>query len=158
MEIRVVSIMSLVSSEVAIRASKERTWEALADFTNVIDWNPFISEAHAIGGSLRGVGAGRSCTTAGGGVIEEFVTGWTEGEAVEWRVTGMPDSPPSICTMTIDHVGEDAATLRFDFDLDGELSSEQQEDARQQMGPMVEGLTHAFKHFVETGERMQVAA
>jgi hypothetical protein len=150
--------MSLVSSEVAIGASKEQTWDALADFTRVIDWHPFISEAHALGEPLRGVGAGRSCTTADGGVIEEFVTGWTEGEAVEWRVTGMSDSPPSVCTMSIGRAGDDAATLRFDFDFEGELSSEQQEDARQQMGPMVEGLTHAFKHFVETGERMQIAA
>jgi hypothetical protein len=150
--------MSLVSSEVVANASKEQTWDVLADFTRVIDWNPFIGEAHALGGSLRGVGAGRSCTTADGGVIEEFVTDWTEGEAVEWRVTGMPDSPPSVCTMSIRRAGDDAATLRFDFDLEGELSTEQQESARQQMGPMVEGLTHAFKHFVETGERMQIAA
>jgi hypothetical protein len=60
--------------------------------------------------------------------------------------------------MSIGRAGDDAATLRFDFDLEGELSTEQQESARQQMGPMVEGLTHAFKHFVETGERMQIAA
>jgi hypothetical protein len=152
--------MSLVSSEVVIGASKEQTWDALADFTRVIDWNPFISEAHALGGFPRGVGAGRSCTTADGGAIEEFVTGWTEGEAVEWRVTGMPDSPPSVCTMSIGRAGDDATTLRFDFDFDfeGELSSEQQVAARQQMEPMVEGLTQAFKHFVETGERMQIAA
>lgn len=150
--------MSLVSSEVVISASKERTWEALADFTSVIDWNPFLSEAHAIGGTLRGIGAGRSCTMASGGVIEEFVTGWTEGEAVEWRVTGMPDSPPAVCTMSIGRVGADTTTLRFDLDLEGELSPEQREGASQQMGPMVEGLAHAFKHFVETGERMQMAA
>lgn len=150
--------MSLVSTEVEIAASKERVWEALADFTQVMDWNPYISEAHAIGGTLRGVGAGRSCTTGDGGVIEEFVTGWTDGEALEWRVTGMSDSPPSVCTMTIGRVDDDAATLRFDFDLEGELSPQQQQGARQQMGPVVEGLLHAFKHFVETGERMQVAA
>jgi hypothetical protein len=137
---------------------KEQTWEALADFTNVIDWNPFISEAHAIGDALQGVGAGRSCTTADGSVIEELVTEWNVGEAVEWRVTGMPDSPPSVCTMSISDAGDDAATLRFDFDFEGELTPEQRASAKQQMGPMVEGLTQAFKHFVETGQRMQLAA
>ena len=147
--------MSLVSSEIEIAASKERIWEALADFTKVIDWNPFLSEAHGVGGILRGVGAGRSCTTADGSVIEEFVTGWTEGEALEWRVTGMSDSPPSVCTMTI---GDDGTTLRFEVDFEGDLSPEQQEGAKQQMGPMVESLLRAFKHFVETGERMPIAA
>jgi hypothetical protein len=151
-------MMSLVSSEVVIDASKEQTWEVLADFTKVIDWNPFLSEAHALGDSLQGVGAGRSCATSAGGVIEEFVTDWPEGESVAWRVTGMPDSPPSVCLMSIGSAGDDEATLRFDFDFEGELSPEQQDEARQQMGPMVEGLTQAFKHFVETGERMQMAA
>ncbi len=149
--------MSLVSKEVEIAAPRERVWEAVADFTRVMDWNPYISEAHAIGGTLRGIGAGRSCTTGDGGVIEEFVTGWTEGEALEWRVMG-PEGPPSVCTMTIGHVGDDATTLRFDFDVEGELSSEQRSGMSQQMEPMVDGLVHAFKHFVETGQRVQLAA
>jgi hypothetical protein len=150
--------VSLVSSDIKIDASKEQVWEALADFTRVIDWNPFISEAHAVGGVLRGVGAGRSCTTGDGGVIEEFVTAGTEGEALEWRVTGMSDSPPMVCTVGIDHVGDDGTTLRRDIDLDGDLSPEQQEGAKQQLGPMIEGPLGAFKHFVETGERMPIAA
>lgn len=151
-----VETLALVSSEVEIGASKERTWEVLADFHNVIDWNPFLSEAGGIGEVLQGVGTGRSCTMAGGGDIEEFVTGWTEGQSLEWRVTGMPGAPPSVCSMSIGHVGDGVATLKFDFDFEGDMPAHQREGAKQQMAPMVETLANAFKHFVETGERMQI--
>jgi hypothetical protein len=72
-----------------IAAPPEIVWAAIADLEAVQAYNPTVSKAQLIPGPREGVGAGRSCTTKQGKVVERVI-GWDKPNAIEMQLVSSP--------------------------------------------------------------------
>jgi hypothetical protein len=73
-----------ITRKVYINASKQKVWEALADFGNVQALSPNIQKFHLTSKQKNGVGAQRHCDfVAMGAQVEERIVGWKEGESLK---------------------------------------------------------------------------
>ena len=63
---------TVISKKVKINASKDKVWDALADFGNVQNLSPNISKSYSTTDQKNGVGAERHCDfTMMGANVEE---------------------------------------------------------------------------------------
>ncbi len=76
-----------ISSAINIKASQEKVWEVLKDFTNVYTWAPSVTESHSLNNKKLGVGHGRHCKLDGFGEIDEHITIFEEGQGFVYDVT-----------------------------------------------------------------------
>jgi hypothetical protein len=78
-----------LSHRIFIAAPVDVVWHAIADLEAVADYNPTVSKASLMPGPREGVGAGRSCTTKQGDVVERVV-GWDKPNAIEIELVSSP--------------------------------------------------------------------
>src|SRR5262245_51965007 len=78
-----------LSHRIFIGAPVDVVWHAIADLEAVADYNPTVSKASLVPGPREGIGAGRSCTTRQGEVVERIV-GWDEPNAIEIELVSSP--------------------------------------------------------------------
>jgi hypothetical protein len=80
---------TMLTHRIFIAAPVEIVWKAIADLEAVADYNPTVSKASLMPGPRQGIGAGRSCTTRQGDVVERVV-GWDEPNAIAIEVVSSP--------------------------------------------------------------------
>ena len=76
-----------MSADLVIRASAQKVWDVLADFSAVDTWAPQVTKSFALGPEAQGLGAGRHCDIKGFGSIQEEIIEWNEGRGFTYRVT-----------------------------------------------------------------------
>jgi hypothetical protein len=80
--------------EIEINASKEKVWEAIADFGNICHASPIVSTSHVTSELKEGIGATRHCDfTMMGAKGEERVVKWEEGKLVKLEVYELQKMP-----------------------------------------------------------------
>ena len=78
-----------LTHRIFIAAPVDVVWRAIADLEAVADYNPTVSKASLMPGPRNGLGAGRSCTTKQGDVVERIV-GWDAPNAIEMQLVSSP--------------------------------------------------------------------
>ena len=81
--------MATVERSATIDASPDEVWKVLADFAAISGWAPNVDHSCLLSEQTEGVGMVRRIQTAGTTVVET-VESWTLGEAVGYRITGLP--------------------------------------------------------------------
>ena len=110
--------MSSVSSTRNLNLPAERVWEALADFTNVQRFHPFVKTTDKLSDNDRGLGAVRRCNFYDDGEAVEEITDWREGEGytLEVKASSMPlkKATATLGVRPIDDASS-AVTIEMDF-------------------------------------------
>jgi ribosome-associated toxin RatA of RatAB toxin-antitoxin module len=78
-----------LSHRIFIDAPPDIVWAAIADLEAVQEYNPGISKAALIAGPREGIGAGRTCLTKQGEVVERIVA-WEKPNAIEMQLVSSP--------------------------------------------------------------------
>lgn len=80
--------MAQIERTIEIAAEPSLVWSVVADLQGVTDWNSNIESATSGLGAPGhpGVGTARTCTFVQGGSIDEVVTKWIEGRAIEFAI------------------------------------------------------------------------
>jgi hypothetical protein len=87
---------------IEVNASKEKVWNALADFGNICHGHPAVSKSYVTSTQKEGMGATRHCDfTMMGASAEEKVVEWNEGKNVKIEVYELKKMP-GIDTMKMD--------------------------------------------------------
>jgi carbon monoxide dehydrogenase subunit G len=81
--------VATVERSATIDASPDEVWKVLADFAAISGWAPNVDHSCLLSEQTEGVGTVRRIQTAGMTVVETVET-WTIGEAVGYRITGLP--------------------------------------------------------------------
>ncbi len=78
---------TILKRQILIHSSKQKVWDALADFGNVQDLSPNIAKSFLTSDVKNGVGATRHCDfTAMGASVEEKIVEWNEGRSVRIQI------------------------------------------------------------------------
>jgi hypothetical protein len=80
---------SKLDHRIFIAAPAAVVWEAVADLAAVQAYNPMVDKASILPGPREGVGAGRTCTTKQGDVVERII-GWRPPKAIEMELVSSP--------------------------------------------------------------------
>ena len=80
---------SRLDHRIAISAPLAIVWEAIADLTAVQAYNPMVDTAALLPGPREGVGAGRTCSTKQGDVVERVV-GFMPPRSIEMELVSSP--------------------------------------------------------------------
>ena len=78
--------MSRVTVTKTIPQRAERVWSVLAEFDRVAEFHPLVEASERTPAGAPGVGTKRVCRLYGGGVLEERITEWNEGEGYAARL------------------------------------------------------------------------
>ena len=74
---------TIIKKSITINATKEKVWNALADFGNVQVLSPNIIKSYSTSEAKNGVGATRHCDlTVMGAQLEERITEWNDGDSI----------------------------------------------------------------------------
>ncbi|MCH8269280.1 MAG: SRPBCC family protein [Acidobacteria bacterium] len=150
--------MTHLSSEIRIKAPKEKVWAILADLGGIQNFHPGVKKSYYTSETKEGLGASRVCELIPMGKIEESVTEWREGEEITLAIFPKEKAPPfqtahgrvalrqdgqgTIVTLTVDYA------LKF-----GPLGSLMDVlMVRPQFRKAVPGVLAGLKHYAETGE------
>ena len=148
--------MSTLTKQIEIDATSERVWKVLADFSNVANWAPTITESRSTTEANGGVGAERTCNHEKMGTLEERIVAWEEGRSLSYDVIkGLPFPMKSLNnTWSVDAAGDNAiVSLVMEFRMGmGPLGTLPALMARQPMGKEMQVSLAGLKQYVETGE------
>jgi ribosome-associated toxin RatA of RatAB toxin-antitoxin module len=78
-----------LSHRIFIAAPPDIVWAAIADLEAVQAYHPTVSKASLLPGPREGVGAGRTCVTKQGELVERIV-GWEKSKAIEMQLVSSP--------------------------------------------------------------------
>ena len=96
--------MTTISREIAINASKEDVWKAIAKFGDICHASPGILKSHVTSKQQEGIGTTRHCDFAMfGGSAEEKITAWKEGESLSIEAYNLKKMP-GIINMKADFI------------------------------------------------------
>jgi len=85
---------TVISRKVVINASKQKVWDALADFGNIQNMSPNISKSYLTSDKTNGVGAQRHCDfTSMRAQVEERIVEWNEGESFKIHIYERKNMP-----------------------------------------------------------------
>ena len=148
--------MAKITRQVRIDASKEKTWEVLADFGAVASWAPTILQSHSTTEANGGVGAERTCEHEKMGQLVERITGWDEGSSLSYDVIkGLPFPMKSLNNVWSVRADGDGAvvTVTMDFRMGlGPLGALPTLMARVMMRKEMAVSLAGLKQYTETGE------
>jgi len=86
--------MTTIAREIIINETKEKVWEAVANFGDICHGSPGVSSSHVTSEQQEGVGATRHCDfTMMGATAEEKITNWNEGESLTIEVYELRKMP-----------------------------------------------------------------
>ena len=152
--------MATITRQVRIDASKEKTWEVLADFGAVANWAPTILQSHSTTEANGGVGAERTCEHEKMGWLVERITAWDEGSSLSYDVVeGLPfpmKSLNNVWSVRADGVGA-VVTVTMDFRMGlGPLGALPTLMARVMMRKEMAVSLAGLKQYTETGQVVAV--
>lgn len=94
--------LTTIKREIEINQSKDKVWNALADFGNICHGHPAVSKSFITSAQKEGIGATRHCDfTMMGASAEEKVTEWNEGKNIKIEVAELKKMR-GIDTMALD--------------------------------------------------------
>lgn len=152
--------MTTINRQTTINAPKQKVWEALADFGNVVKLNPNIAISRCTSEAKNGVGATRHCKfVAMGSEIDEKITAWKEGESMTINIFGFKNMPKMNNVnvyFTVEAKG-DKTLLKSSFEYEmasviGRVMNKLliKGANKKAWGDFIAGI----KHNIETGERV----
>lgn len=152
--------MTTISREIAIDASKEDVWKAIAKFGDICHASPGVLKSHVTSEQQEGVGATRHCDFAmNGATAEEKIIAWNEGESLSIEVFDLKKMP-GIKTMKADFAVRNEngktilrADLRYDmknafFDIMNGLM------VKKMNIKLWNSVVAGHKKYIETNERV----
>jgi|GEM_PF-1906127 hypothetical protein len=74
-------VMTIIISEIRIKAPKAKVWSVLSDLGTISVWSPAIAKSFYTSEAKEGLEATRHCDFPGGGYIEERATAMWMGSA-----------------------------------------------------------------------------
>ena len=80
---------SRLDHRIVISAPLAIVWEAIADLTAVQAYNPMVATAVLLPGPREGIGAGRTCSTKQGDVVERVI-GFRPPQSIEMELVSSP--------------------------------------------------------------------
>ena len=152
--------MTTISREIAINATKEEVWKAIAKFGDICHASPGVLKSHVTSQQQEGIGATRHCDFAmNGATAEEKVTAWKEGESLSIEVFELKKMP-GINTMKADFAvrTENGRTI-----LRADLSYDMKNGFYDVMNVLMvkkmniklwNSVVAGHKKYIETGERV----
>ena len=149
---------TVITRTVSIKASKEKVWEALADFGNVQHMSPNISKSYLTSDMANGLGATRHCDfTAMGASVEEKIVGWDEGRSIKIALYDTKNIPMAKDMGAYFELnGEDGnviLTATFEYGTSGAIAGFMNNLAMKKMNVKSwVSFMSGIKHHVETGE------
>lgn len=78
--------MSRVTVTKTIPQRAERVWSVLAECERIVEFHPLVETSECSPAGPPGVGTHRVCRLYGGGVLDERITAWNEGEGYSARL------------------------------------------------------------------------
>ena len=153
-----------LNGEVLIEASKERVWEALADFGNTYVWSPAVVHSHSTSDAPNGIGATRHCDlTISKASIEERIVDWVENERIRVEIFDGRRTPPfkeAWGQFTLEEVPDGGGTLtrlQLHYELKGGILGGviDRVMVRRQYGNGLKLALAGLKHHVETGKSVE---
>lgn len=151
--------MTTISREIAINATKEDVWKAIAKFGDICHASPGVLKSH-VTSIQEGIGATRHCDfTMNGATAEEKITAWNEGESLSIEVFELKKMP-GINTMKADFVvrTENGKTiLRADlhYDMKNGLFDVMNGIMVKKMNiKLWNSVVAGHKKYIETGEQV----
>ena len=86
--------MTTIAREIIINETKEKVWDAVANFGDICHGSPGVSSSHVTSEQQKGIGATRHCDfTMMGATAEEKITDWNEGESLTIEVYELKKMP-----------------------------------------------------------------
>ena len=86
--------MTTIAREIIINETKEKVWDAVANFGDICHGSPGVSSSHVTSEQQKGIGATRHCDfTMMGATTEEKITDWNEGESLTIEVYELKKMP-----------------------------------------------------------------
>ena len=74
---------TIIERSITINASKQKAWEALADFGNVQNLSPNIKKSYLTSDDTVGLGSTRHCDFYSlGASVDEKIIEWNEGKSI----------------------------------------------------------------------------
>lgn len=154
--------MNRVQASTHIDAPRHEVWVAVADFGQIANFNPSVSESHLTGEANRGEGATRHCSlTLAGASVEERVVDWQEGASYTVEIyesSRVPMITNAHGTIALAEDGSGTkATMVIEYDTKyGPIGKLMDRMAIRGQNTKAAGLVVAgLKHYVETGETVR---
>ncbi len=97
--------MYKVESHIIIDAPAEEVWRVLADFGEVHQWAPSVTNSYSTSERNGGLDASRHCEIQGFGSVEENITEWNEGSDFTYFATGVGPISEGHSTWSVEAVG-----------------------------------------------------
>ena len=153
-----------LNGEVLIEASKERVWEALADFGNTYLWSPAVAHSRSTSDIPNGIGATRHCDlNISKASIEERVVDWVENERIRVEIFDGRRTPPfreAWGEFTLEEVpggGGTLTRLQLHYELKGGILGGVIDRlmVRRQYGKGLKLGLAGLKYHVETGKPIE---
>lgn len=92
---------TIIRRSIDIHLSKEKVWDAIADFGHICHGHPAVSKSYITSSQKEGVGATRHCDfTMMGASAEERVIDWNQGKNIQIEVYEL-HKMPGIDTMKL---------------------------------------------------------
>jgi len=86
--------MTTIAREIIINDTKEKVWQAVANFGDICHASPGVSSSHVTSTQQEGIGATRHCDfTMMGASAEEKITSWDEGESLSIEIYELKKLP-----------------------------------------------------------------
>ncbi len=147
-----------ISRTVTINAPIADVWKTFADFGNVADAVPSVKTSELTSNLETGLGATRECQLAPMGVVQERITGWEEGKALEvdlYESKGVPALRSALARIDLDNLGNETqvtVTMQYTLGLGVIGKGMNALVMKRQLGASLKGLLAGYKHRIETGE------
>lgn len=143
---------------IEINATKEKVWDALADFGNICHAHPAVDTSNITSALKQGVGATRHCNfNMMGATSEERAIEWNEGKNMKieaYEMKNLPGIEKIIVDFAIESIGENTlltSTMEYSmknsfFDMMNTLMM------KKMNSQLIDGIAAGHKKYIETGE------
>jgi ribosome-associated toxin RatA of RatAB toxin-antitoxin module len=151
--------MGVLVKEVHINASKDKVWEAIADFGGIARWSPHIHESSLTSdsGEELAAGASRECVAPGlGGAFTENLIAYQPGEQFTVEISSIGPIKSSRSTWQAhEHDGVTHVVANAEFEMRfGLLGALMAPMVSKKLGKTLGETLLGLKHFIETGEEV----
>lgn len=143
---------------IEINASKEKVWNALADFGNICHAHPAVDTSNITSTQKQGLGATRHCNfNMMGATSEERAIEWNEGKNIKieaYEMKKLPGIKKIVVDFAIEAKGDKTlltSTMEYSmknsfFDMMNSLMM------KKMNSQLIDGIAAGHKKYIETGE------
>ncbi len=153
--------MTHIKKSICIKASKDKVWELLADFGNIVKFNPGLRNSYSTSSQKGGLGASRHCDLLPMGSVEERITEWEDGEKMLIQIFDGKGIPPldfdnTKAYFTLQEEGTDTIvnmdfSYRLRYGFIGELMNNMM--VKPQFKKALPGILKGLKYYAENGKK-----